>query len=80
MHEIMTDQQEVTMFKAFLTQSGKEELLAIWQDMLSYTSSGKTTERSPSPKAYQAMVDKFAREGLDYEAVWSRVSEKEPNS
>lgn len=32
--------------------------------------------RSPSPKAYQAMVDKFAREGLDYETVWSQVSEK----
>jgi len=76
MHEIMTDQQEVTMFKAFLTQSGKEELLAIWQDMLSCSPSGKHVERSPSPKAYQAMVDKFAREGLDYETVWSHVSTK----
>ncbi|PPQ65467.1 hypothetical protein CVT26_000107 [Gymnopilus dilepis] len=93
MHEIMTDQQEVAMFKvyyysypspsirafnlasqAFLTQSGKEELLAIWQDMLSCSPSGKYIERSPSPKAYQAMVDKFAREGLDYETVWSHVS------
>ena len=35
-----------------------------------------TIVRSPSPKAYQAMVNKFAREGLDYETVWSQVSEK----
>jgi len=76
MHEIMTDQQEVAMFRAFLTRSGKGELLAIWQDMLSCTPSGNMTERSPSPKAYQAMVDKFAREGLDYETVWSQVSAK----
>jgi len=76
MHEIMTDQQEVTMFKAFLTQAGKEELLAIWQEMLSCTLSGKIIERSPSPKAYQSMVNKFAREGLDYETVWSQVSAK----
>ena len=96
MHEIMNDQQEVTMFKVrsptvrffssfsdhfpiqtFLTQSGKQELLAIWEEMLcSTSSSGEFIERSPSPKAYQAMVDKFAREGFDYEAVWSQVSEK----
>lgn len=96
MHEIMNDQQEVTMFKVrsptvrffssfsdhfpiqtFLTQSGKQELLAIWEEMLcSTSSSGEFIERSPSPKAYQVMVDKFAREGLDYEAVWSQVSEK----
>jgi len=74
MHEIMTDQQEVAMFKIFLTEAGKQELLAIWQDMLSTPST--TIVRSPSPKAYQAMVDKFAREGLDYETVWSQVSEK----
>lgn len=74
MHEIMSDQHEVRMFKAFLTQSGKQELLAIWQEMLSCTLSGKIVERSPSPKAYQVMVDKFAREGLDYETVWSQVS------
>jgi len=75
MHEILTDQQEVTMFKTFLTEAGKQELLAIWQDMLS-TPSTTVIVRSPSPKAYQAMVDKFAREGLDYETVWSQVSEK----
>jgi len=75
MHEILTDQQEVAMFKTFLTEAGKQELLAIWQDMLS-TPSTTVIERSPSPKAYQAMVDKFAREGLDYETVWSQVSEK----
>jgi len=74
MHEIMTDQQEVAMFKIFLTEAGKQELLAIWQDMLSTPST--TIVRSPSPKAYQAMVDKFAREGLDYETVWSQVSGK----
>jgi hypothetical protein len=45
--------------------------------MLSCTSlSGAFFERSPSPKAYQVMVDMFAREGLDYETVWSQVSEK----
>ena len=93
MHEIMNDQQEVTMFKVcsqilliffshhlsiqtFLTQSGKQKLLAIWEEMLCTSSSGEFNERSPSPKAYQVMVDKFAREGLDYEAVWSQVSEK----
>ncbi|KIM44925.1 hypothetical protein M413DRAFT_366511 [Hebeloma cylindrosporum] len=77
MHEIMNDQQEVAMFKTFLTQSGKQELLTIWEEMLSCTSSsGEVIERSPSPKAYQVMVDKFAREGLDYEAVWCHVSEK----
>jgi len=76
MHEIMTDQQEVAMFKTFLTEAGKQELLAIWQDMLLSTSSTMDIIRSPSPKAYQAMVDKFAREGLDYETVWSQVSEK----
>jgi len=75
MHEIMADQQEVAMFKTFLTEAGKQELLAIWQDMLS-TPSTTVIVRSPSPKAYQAMVDKFAREGLDYETVWSQVSEK----
>jgi len=74
MHEIMTDQQEVAMFKAFLTEAGKQELLAIWEDMLSTPST--TIVRSPSPKAYQAMVSKFAREGLDYETVWNQVSEK----
>jgi len=76
MHEIMTNQQEVSMFRTFLTKSGKQELLAIWQDMLSCTLSGKATECSPSPRAYQVMVDKFAREGLDYETVWSHISEK----
>lgn len=77
MHEIMNDQQEITMFKNFLTQSGKQELLTIWEEMLSRaSSSGGFVERSPSPKAYQVMVDKFAREGLDYETVWSQVSEK----
>jgi len=75
MHEILTDQQEIAMFKTFLTEAGKQELLAIWQDMLS-TSSTTAIARSPSPKAYQAMVDIFAREGLDYETVWSQVSEK----
>jgi len=75
MHEILTDQQEVAMFKTFLTEAGKQELLAIWQDMLTPPSS-TVIARSPSPKAYQAMVDKFAREGLDYETVWSQVSEK----
>jgi len=79
MHETMNDQQEITMFKTFLTQSGKQELLTIWEEMLSCTSSsGEFIERSPSPKAYQVMVDKFAREGLDYETVWSQVSEKTP--
>jgi len=76
MHEIMNDQQEITPFKTFLTQSGKQELLTIWEEMLSCTSSlGEFIERS---KAYQVMVDKFAREGLDYETVWSQVSEKTP--
>ncbi|KAJ3515526.1 hypothetical protein NLJ89_g1698 [Agrocybe chaxingu] len=75
MHEIMSDQQEVDMFKKFLTRSGKEGLLVIWQEMLS-SNPGETIERSASPKAYQIMVDKFAREGLDYETVWSQVSEK----
>ncbi|CAA7265108.1 unnamed protein product [Cyclocybe aegerita] len=75
MHEIMSAQQEVEMFKKFLTRSGKEGLLAIWQEMLS-SNPGETIERSASPKAYQVMVDKFAREGLDYETVWSQVSEK----
>jgi len=74
MHEIMSDQQEVTMFRTFLTQSGKQELLNIWQEMLS----SSEIERSPSPKAYQVMANKFAREGLDYEAVWSHVTEKSP--
>jgi len=76
MHEIMTDQQEVAMFKTFLTEAGKQELLAIWQDMLTTPSSATVIVRSPSPKAYQAMVDRFAREGLDYETVCSQVSEK----
>jgi len=75
MHEIMADQQEVAMFKTFLTEAGKQELLAIWQDMLS-TPSTTAGVRSPSPKAYRAMVFKFALEGLDYETVWSQVSEK----
>jgi hypothetical protein len=86
----MTDQQEVTMFKAsskfsvaqpvidsasqtFLTEAGKQELLTIWQDMLSTLT---PIAQCPSPKAYQAMVSKFAREGLDYETIWSQVSEK----
>jgi hypothetical protein len=73
MHEIMTDQQEVTMFKTFLTEAGKQELLTIWQDMLSTPT---PLTQCPSPKAYQAMVSKFAREGLDYETIWSQVSEK----
>jgi len=73
MHEIMTDQQEVTMFKTFLTEAGKQELLTIWQDMLSTPT---PIAQCPSPKAYQAMVSKFAREGLDYETIWSQVSEK----
>ncbi|KAF8963436.1 hypothetical protein BDZ97DRAFT_2075900 [Flammula alnicola] len=76
MHEIMTDQQEVAVFKTFLAQSGKDGLLAIWEDMISHSSSSEITERSTSPKSYQAMVDQFAREGLDYETVWSQVSEK----
>ncbi|KAF8159668.1 hypothetical protein B0H34DRAFT_796890 [Crassisporium funariophilum] len=76
MHEIMTDQQEVSMFKTFLTQAGKQELLLIWQDMLSTSPSGKHVKCSSSPKAYQVMVDKFAREGLDYEDVWIQVSAK----
>ncbi|KAF9525139.1 hypothetical protein CPB83DRAFT_860067 [Crepidotus variabilis] len=71
MHEIMCDQQEIIMFKTFLTASGKQELLNIWQEMLSTSS----VERSPSPKAYQVMTEKFAREGLDYEAIWSQVTE-----
>jgi len=75
MHEIMTDQQEVAMFKTFLTEAGKQNLLAIWEDMLS-TPSTTAIVRSPSPKAYQAMVSKFAREGLDYETVWNQVSVK----
>jgi len=79
MHEIMNDQQEVAMFKTFLTQSGKQQLLTTWEKMLPCTSSsGEVIERSSSPKAYQVMVDKFAREGLDYETVWSQVSEKTP--
>ena len=61
--------------QTFLTEAGKQELLAIWQDMLS-TPSTSDIVWPPSPKAYQAMVDKFAREGLDYETVWSQVSEK----
>jgi len=75
MHEIMTDQQEVAMFKTFLTEAGKQELLAIWQDMLT-TPSTTVIVRNPSSKAYQAMVYRFAREGLDYETIWSQVSEK----
>jgi len=75
MHEIMTDQQEVAMFKTFLTDAGKQDLLAIWQDMLT-TPLTTVIVRPPSSKAYQAMVDRFAREGLDYETVWSQVSEK----
>ena len=92
MHEIMSNQQEIAMFKAssrfrvpqpmidnaiqtFLTKAGKPELLAIWQDMLS---SATGIVWSPSPKAYQTMVDKFAREGLDYETIWSQVSEASP--
>jgi len=75
MHEIMNDQQEIAMFKTFLTQSGKQDLLAIWQEMLS-TPPASQIAPSPSPKAYQALVDEFAREGLDYETVWSQVSEK----
>ena len=61
--------------QTFLTEAGKQELLAIWEDMLS-TPSTTAIVRSPSPKAYQAMVSKFAREGLDYETVWNQVSEK----
>lgn len=40
--------------------------------------SSSVIERSPTPKAYKAMANKFAREGLDYETVWSQVAEKGP--
>ncbi|TFK40012.1 hypothetical protein BDQ12DRAFT_681609 [Crucibulum laeve] len=83
MHEIMNDQQEVVMFKTFLTKEGKKELFSIWQNMVPNLDSKSTTGhvRSPSEqKAYQAMVDSFAREGLDYEAIWSRISEQDQPS
>ncbi|KIK09028.1 hypothetical protein K443DRAFT_672065 [Laccaria amethystina LaAM-08-1] len=76
-HEIMTDRQEVNMFKAFLTQEGKEQLIEVWREMLSSTKhSSDKSKRTFSSKAYRSMVDKFAREGLDYETIWSQVSEK----
>ncbi|PPQ67702.1 hypothetical protein CVT24_002758 [Panaeolus cyanescens] len=74
MHEIMNDQQEIAMFKNFLTSAGKQELLTIWEDMVSASSLGSF--RYPSPKAYQEMVNVFAKQGLDYETIWSRLSER----
>lgn len=76
-HDIMTDQQEVNMFKAFLTQEGKEQLIEVWREMsCGTTPSSDKSRRFFSSKAYRSMVDKFAREGLDYETIWSQVSEK----
>jgi len=72
MHEIMSDQQEVTMFKSFLAQSGKDGLLRIWEDM---APSEKGAKQALTPKTYQAMVVQFAEAGLDYETVWSQISD-----
>ncbi len=58
----------------FLTLAGKEELLSIWHKTLFIDSSA--SDQSPSPKAYQVMANKFAQEGLDYETIWSDVSQK----
>jgi len=78
MHEIMSDQQEIAFFETFLTESGKPELLAIWQQMLAPTTltSEKSSLREVSSKTYHDVVDKFAAQGLDYETVWSQVSEE----
>ncbi|KJA23595.1 hypothetical protein HYPSUDRAFT_54301 [Hypholoma sublateritium FD-334 SS-4] len=72
MHEIMSDQQEVSMFKSFLTQFGKEDLLRTWEDMVP---SEKGAKQALSPQSYQAMVMQFSKAGLDYDTVWSQISD-----
>ncbi|KAF9005934.1 hypothetical protein BDQ17DRAFT_318100 [Cyathus striatus] len=78
MHEIMSDQQEIVMFKALLTREGRGDLVSVWQDMVPHSDRKADGHiRSPSEqKAYQEIVDKFACEGFDYEALWSRASEE----
>ncbi|KAF5316447.1 hypothetical protein D9619_006690 [Psilocybe cf. subviscida] len=77
MHEIMSDQQEISFFEAFLTESGKPELLAVWQKMLApSTMPEKASLREVSSKTYHEVVGKFAQQGLDYETVWSQISEE----
>jgi hypothetical protein len=77
MHEIMSDQQEIAFFETFLTESGKPELLDIWQKMLAPSNaSEKSSPKEVSSKTYHDVVDKFAQQGLDYETVWSQVSEE----
>ncbi|KAF9485490.1 hypothetical protein BDN70DRAFT_871143 [Pholiota conissans] len=73
MHEIMSNQHEMAMFRGFLTQSGKTELLKFWEEM---AAPSKDTKGIISSEAYQSMVQQFAREGLDYETLWSQVSDR----
>ncbi|KAH9479558.1 hypothetical protein JR316_0008153 [Psilocybe cubensis] len=92
MHDLISDEQEIAIFKvhelipscrmalvtnrvpqSLLIDSGKEELLADWQGAIA---DEKALDRSSTVRSYQTVVDKFAREGLDYESVWDQVSEK----
>ena len=47
-------------------------MLRIWEDMVP---SDKGAKEALCPKSYAAMVRQFSEAGLDYETVWSQISD-----
>jgi len=69
LHSIASDQQDVTLFKAFLASSGKHELLSAWERAFDHEKSSVTQTSAE----YQSMVKRFSQEGIDYETAWSKL-------
>lgn len=69
LQSIMSDQQEVALFKAFLTSKGKHGLVSAWEGLF-----GKAKGVVlPTFEKYQSMVRRFSEEGIEYDVVWSQI-------
>jgi len=69
LQSIASEQQDVALFKDFLTSSGKHQLLSAWEERFE-------DEKNPVAQTsaeYQSMVKRFSQEGIDYEAAWSQL-------
>ncbi|KAF9453559.1 hypothetical protein P691DRAFT_800185 [Macrolepiota fuliginosa MF-IS2] len=69
LHSVASDQQEVALFKAFLTSKGKRELISAWERLFD----SEKTAVTQTPENYKSIVKRFSQEGIDYEAVWSQL-------
>ncbi|KXN86590.1 hypothetical protein AN958_09894 [Leucoagaricus sp. SymC.cos] len=72
LQSIVSDQQEVSMFKAFLSNKDQDELLSTWERLHDSTA-GRVLQ---SPEKYQSMVKRFSQEGIDYDTVWSQIQKR----